>query len=138
MSRRPPSSTLTDTLLPYTTLFRAKGAWIDRCILQYVWIGRQDRGRAQAGLTIDLLNRQTMVRFEPDSVSVDDANDRNGNAEASCCYRGDAIKGTVRRRIENLIAPYCGNAQIGRAHVCTPVPNAHLVCRLLLEKKKTI
>src|SRR3546814_3353973 len=25
--------------------------------------------------------------------------------------------------------------QIGRAHVCTPVTNAHLVCRLLLEKK---
>src|SRR3546814_5947402 len=22
-------------------------------------------------------------------------------------------------------------SQIGRAHVCTPVPNAHLVCRLL-------
>src|SRR3546814_1262321 len=28
-------------------------------------------------------------------------------------------------------------AQIGRAHVCTPVTNAHLVCRLLLEKKKS-
>src|SRR3546814_6849105 len=27
---------------------------------------------------------------------------------------------------------------IGRAHVCTPVTNAHLVCRLLLEKKKCI
>src|SRR3546814_4019823 len=26
--------------------------------------------------------------------------------------------------------------QIGRAHVCNPVTNAHLVCRLLLEKKK--
>src|SRR3546814_6919285 len=25
--------------------------------------------------------------------------------------------------------------QIGRAHVCTPVTNAHLVCRLLLDKK---
>src|SRR3546814_5406252 len=24
-------------------------------------------------------------------------------------------------------------AKIGRAHVCTPVTNAHLVCRLLLE-----
>src|SRR3546814_3995231 len=24
---------------------------------------------------------------------------------------------------------------IGREHVCTPVPNAHLVCRLLLKKK---
>src|SRR3546814_7391556 len=28
-------------------------------------------------------------------------------------------------------------AEIGRAHVCTPVTNAHLVCRLLLEKKNT-
>src|SRR3546814_9962846 len=28
------------------------------------------------------------------------------------------------------------NAAIGRAHVCTPVTNAHLVCPLLLEKKK--
>src|SRR3546814_7055974 len=27
------------------------------------------------------------------------------------------------------------DAKIGRAHVCTPVTNAHLVCRLLLEKK---
>src|SRR3546814_2680991 len=26
------------------------------------------------------------------------------------------------------------DAQIGRAHVLTPVTNAHLVCRLLLEK----
>src|SRR3546814_8752094 len=26
--------------------------------------------------------------------------------------------------------------EIGRAHVSTPVTNAHLVCRLLLEKKK--
>src|SRR3546814_987666 len=25
---------------------------------------------------------------------------------------------------------------IGSAHVCTPVTNAHIVCRLLLEKKK--
>src|SRR3546814_6379902 len=29
------------------------------------------------------------------------------------------------------------NAQIGRAHVCTPVPNAHLVCGFQLEKKYT-
>src|SRR3546814_2173389 len=26
--------------------------------------------------------------------------------------------------------------EIGRAHVCTPVTNEHIVCRLLLEKKK--
>src|SRR3546814_10408290 len=28
--------------------------------------------------------------------------------------------------------------EIGRAHVCTPVTNAHLVCRLLLAKKNNI
>src|SRR3546814_2241730 len=27
--------------------------------------------------------------------------------------------------------------EIGRAHVGTPVTNAHIVCRLLLEKKKS-
>src|SRR3546814_3785869 len=26
-------------------------------------------------------------------------------------------------------------SQIGRAHACTPVPHAHIVCRLLLDKK---
>src|SRR3546814_9006279 len=29
-----------------------------------------------------------------------------------------------------------GNGKIGRAHVCTQVNNAQLVCRLLLEKNK--
>src|SRR3546814_3781563 len=28
--------------------------------------------------------------------------------------------------------------EIGRAHVCTPVTNAHIVCRLLLDKKNII
>src|SRR3546814_9159100 len=30
-----------------------------------------------------------------------------------------------------------GGPEIGRAHVCTPVTNAHLACRILLGKKKT-
>src|SRR3546814_9149672 len=33
---------------------------------------------------------------------------------------------------QRVLAASC---KIGRAHVCTPVPNAHLVCRLLLVKK---
>src|SRR3546814_7726841 len=28
--------------------------------------------------------------------------------------------------------------KIGRAHVCTPVTNAHLVCRLMLVQKKIV
>src|SRR3546814_6913858 len=35
-----------------------------------------------------------------------------------------------------LRQPAIARDQIGRAHVCTPVTNAHLVCRLLLDKKK--
>src|SRR3546814_6825378 len=31
---------------------------------------------------------------------------------------------------------FVDRTEIGRAHVCTPVPNAHLVCRLLLAKTK--
>src|SRR3546814_2468226 len=38
------------------------------------------------------------------------------------------------RRARDLQHPR--RLQIGRAHVRTPVTNAHLVCRLLLEKKK--
>src|SRR3546814_8244506 len=47
--------------------------------------------------------------------------------EARAHERADAARGgdAVARRDE-----------IGRAHVLTPVTNAHLVCRLLLEKKK--
>src|SRR3546814_3739996 len=28
--------------------------------------------------------------------------------------------------------------EIGRAHVCTPVTNAHIVCRLLLDKTQNL
>src|SRR3546814_1721292 len=34
------------------------------------------------------------------------------------------------------VAGILTDLQIGRAHLCTPVTNAHHVCRLLLEKKK--
>src|SRR3546814_1117328 len=45
-----------------------------------------------------------------------------------------------KRTDEGRLAPIPGKnkraPKIGRAHVLTPVTNAHLVCRLLLEKKK--
>src|SRR3546814_2177076 len=45
--------------------------------------------------------------------------------------RGTRVPGTPVR------TPYLRTPEIGRAHVGTPVNNAHLVCRLLLEKKNT-
>src|SRR3546814_634376 len=46
---------------------------------------------------------------------------------------GEGFKASVVGSTHALESPH--ETQIGRAHVCTPVTNAHLVCRLLLEKK---
>src|SRR3546814_5670525 len=53
-------------------------------------------------------------------------------------WRGneDEIVDLVRLIRIDVAVIFAANLQIGRAHVCTPVTNAHLVCRLLLEKKK--
>src|SRR3546814_4166954 len=49
MIRRPPRSTRTDTLFPYTTLFRSRLAGVD-LVLDAVEPGHQDRGVAQIGV----------------------------------------------------------------------------------------
>src|SRR3546814_8544257 len=49
----------------------------------------------------------------------------------------DNLEELNQRELSDLPVILGGAAQIGRAHVRTPVPNAHPVCRLLLEKKKT-
>src|SRR3546814_8083176 len=41
--------------------------------------------------------------------------------------------GEARSGVEGSVVP---RRKIGRANVCTPVTNAHTVCRLLLEKQK--
>src|SRR3546814_2321718 len=99
MIRRPPRSTRTDTLFPYTSLFRS-----DR-------IGDSCRRRARASRGLWML---------PLSLDI------------------PLMKRAAARRPETLLA-HLGRdpAKIGRAHVRTPVTNAHLVCRLLLEKKNT-
>src|SRR3546814_1159305 len=94
MIRRPPRSTRTDTLFPYTTLFRASR--------------RADRRRYRRHRRLQRVphDRRDALRIAPAPEDL-----------AEC-------------RMEPALE------QIGRAHVWTPVTNAHLVCRLLLEKKK--
>src|SRR3546814_6097735 len=46
-------------------------------------------------------------------------------------------KGAPRHAKDTPASAADDAGQIGRAHVCTPVTKAHLVCHLLLEKKKT-
>src|SRR3546814_3669475 len=54
---------------------------------------------------------------------------------------GRSMTETVRLGAERRLRPVLMTAsitafEIGRAHVCTPVTNAHLECRPLLEQKK--
>src|SRR3546814_5327130 len=108
MIRRPPRSTRTDTLFPYTTLFRS-------CVRP---AGAADGAIGRAG------RRHAL------------ADDRaDGDAAGPAAGRG---RGRIRDRAG-------GRGRAGRtadggdrkSTRLNPVTNAHLVCRLLLEKKNT-
>src|SRR3546814_10047613 len=86
MVRPPPRSTRTDTLLPYTTLFRSP---------------------------------------------------RPLNFSSACATRTLSPKAGTRTSTFSRPTRPSKEEEIGRAHVCTPVTNSQLVCRLLLETKKT-
>src|SRR3546814_6890571 len=111
MIRRPPRSTSTDTLFPYTTVFRS------RCADRHL-----DRPRNPGER-----------RRRPDSLDrrVGHRRARTATAPAGGRLAVDA------RNLDILVErhPVAQRREIGRAHVCTPVTTAHLVCRLLLEKK---
>src|SRR3546814_2712178 len=101
MIRRPPRSTRTDTLFPYTTLFRSEDRYERPRVLDCRAEGLAERD--------DDLDGTDEVVEEGGQLFV-----VLGCHPRQCC------------------------AEIGRAHVCTPVTNAHLVCRLLLEKKNKL
>src|SRR3546814_3204375 len=71
-------------------------------------------------------------------ASSDDDKDTPGNAAT---YETGLVNipkaGDVKKGGTLSFAGYGEPAEIGRAHVRTPVTNAHLVCRLLVEKKNT-
>src|SRR3546814_7131331 len=147
MNRRPPRSTRTDTLFPYTTLFRSQvvAAHADDLLVERqvrvrvlahvlgrllllelpeeiaqradVVVGRVRRGQA----------RRHALQGRPDGDHLDDlplglADDE----DAAARLRPDeAFLLQQRHRL----------AEDRKSTRRTPVTNAHLVCRFLLEKK---
>src|SRR3546814_1250915 len=110
MIRRPPRATRTDTLFPYATLFRSDAG---RCFRADV----QMKMPAMFALRYPSVGQEYFDRFRINKPQ------RSGQA-------GKGVR-QFRRHIGE-------SPQIGRAHVCTPVTNAHLVCRLLLENKNSL
>src|SRR3546814_4532257 len=111
MIRRPPRSTRTDTLFPYTTLCRSAGLEIQArsrvdALRQRVEPGGPDLGLGQHD-AVDLLHQVAEHRADGTTRCAD-------------------------------LLPELGLVIDRKSTRLTPVTNAHLVCRLLLEKKKMI
>src|SRR3546814_9916757 len=68
----------------------------------------------------------------PDSVTVEEFYVQSGALLGS----SQAQRHYASLNYTHVARALVDRGEIGRAHVWTPVPNAHLVCRLLLEKKK--
>src|SRR3546814_1188053 len=115
MRRRPPRSTRTDTLFPYTTLFRS-GVGTAQIVLAGVHVGDLEE-QAVEGVELEVVEQLV----EGGDVEV----------EAATIIFGADFERIDILRLEDQIL----EAKIGRAHVCTPVTNAHIVCSLRLAKK---
>src|SRR3546814_4477437 len=128
MIRRPPRSTRTDTLFPYTTLFRsiifdvrhafraARDHHVRRARLHH-HCGLDDRLQSRTASAVELEARHRLRETRREPGPAPDA----------------------RRSPARIALPENDNhdpfgvdaAEIGRAHVRTPLTNAHRVCRVL-------
>src|SRR3546814_1766437 len=130
MIRRPPRSTRTDTLFPYTTLFRSGLCRFPENRSRALE-GRRAAGRSGRLYLAD--RRAATARTRSDRRACGPVQPR---CRDPAHRRHDGQPGLYRRGHHLRRRARLAGSQIGRAHVSTPVTNAHLVCRLLLEKKK--
>src|SRR3546814_2013315 len=155
--RGPPRYTRSDLLVPYTTLFRSGGLRGSRATATATSATSSRRVLATAAGCATASTRRRCAsfrekRWKPKATATTSTKSgvrhehrardagrrlllgRAGIAaeDAGCGFHARRLQ-RRRRAKRHLSQP---RHEIGRAHVCTPVTNAHLVCRLLLEKKK--
>src|SRR3546814_1445281 len=125
MIRRPPRSTRTDTLFPYTTLFRSRLARVQQ--LAEHLDARADRllGIADAH-DLDLVANLHDAALDAPGHHRAAPRDRE---HVLARHQERLVLRTVRLR--DVVV----HRQIGRATARTPVTNAPLVCRIMLANK---
>src|SRR3546814_3254650 len=143
MIRRPPRSTRTDTLFPYTTLFRSEG-WIPLQGPEFYAEHDIDLRLGCEVTAIDAAARQvhlgTGERLDYGALLLaTGAEPRRLPLPGFDRPNVFALRSLADAR---AIIAACANArsvafEIGRAQARTPVTNAYHVSRLLLEKTKT-
>src|SRR3546814_2323064 len=146
MIRRPPRSTRTDTLFPYTTLFRSrevvaalKTAGVIERIGDYAKnIAKRVAIFAESNPIAPMTIVPEMARVVAQMVksALDAFVARDAELAARVRERDKTVDDFYNSLFRTLLTYMMENPnKIGRAHVRTPVTNAHIVCRLLLEKK---
>src|SRR3546814_8009706 len=124
MIRRPPRSTRTYTLFPYTTLFRSERPHRIRArAAGRAGVPDPARHRDGGGVRGRSARRWRRAQARPGQ----------GGGGGQGCADTELRRGRTGGR--GAATGGLRRGEIGRAHVRTPVTNAHLVCRLLLEKK---
>src|SRR3546814_1714627 len=141
MIRRPPRSTRTDTLFPYTTLVRS------RRVVELLsardgdgYVFRVDlRLRPSPEATPIVLPVDAAISYyESTALGWEQAAFIRARAAAGDKGLGEDFLRSIRPFVWRRSLDFSAIDQlteIGRAHVCNPVTNAHLVLRLLREKK---
>src|SRR3546814_1508534 len=123
MRRRPPRPTRTDTLFPYTTLFRS---------LKQTGDGAS--GRVMRSFCVHPTTGVFYIADQDGGLGAGNMSiySKNGAAEETLISWGVGVQALDINIVD-------GTLYITRDRKSTrlnPVTNAHLVCRLLLEKKK--
>src|SRR3546814_10825632 len=145
MLRRPTRSTRTDTLFPYTTLFRSNDL---QFILLSTASNREDGNLLPApdSVTADpdrvktavtsLVRRKLAMKSNDHIVITDAGRAAIGADEAAAPEQADSATNITENNAEHLAEPAAPSAregtkaENGRAHVRTPVTHAQLVCPL--------
>src|SRR3546814_2896420 len=94
--------------------------------------------RADAEGRVSML-AEVRVCFLTDKGTMRTHYTQDKGAMSSCLAAAERIVAAVDELLATASAMQVADElEIGRAHVCTPVTNAQLVCRLLLVKKKNL
>src|SRR3546814_2234130 len=149
MIRRPPRSTLTEPLFPYTKLFRSFEEFDETVMMPFqeglllTFSEGLDQRVEEHGIVPEIIRkyyvevceapwRDALPGFEDDFYEFRDMAEWVGIIETLELREYDAWFDQKFDSTSGSLLLMAAS-QIGRAHVCTPVTNAHLVCRILLE-----
>src|SRR3546814_6173916 len=117
MSRRPPRSTRTDTLFPYTTLFRSRRAFED-CGVEVIAVKPDDAGFPDLRRALELLAERGITR-----LLVERSEEHT--SELQSLMRISYADFCLKKKKQHNIKSHHHRARTPQRHVTQHRPNKH-------------